>query len=154
MNYRERGQSLPSDWIESRDAAFQSQADALVAAITSYAEIWGLSAAELLPLLECKQNFDQAMTEQAEQATIYHATVARKQTKREELERLLRQMVRRINNHPGMTDELRKQMKLASPIRASTRTRTLRATGPQPDQSPNRRCSDQNINENESSNNG
>jgi septal ring factor EnvC (AmiA/AmiB activator) len=121
---------MPSDWIESRDAAFQSQADDLVATIARHAEVWGLSVEELSPLQQSKQDFDQAMTEQAEQAMIYHAKVAAKQAKRDELEQALRAMVRRINNHPGMTEELRQQMKLASPTRATNRTRTHRASRP------------------------
>jgi phage terminase large subunit-like protein len=98
--------------------------------------------------MESNQDFDAAMVEQVEQATLYHAAVARKQSTREELEQALRQMVRRINNHPGMTEELRKQMKLASPIRASARTRTLKVTGAQPDQQPGHRCGDPDLNDN------
>lgn len=117
---------MPADWIASRDGAFQTQAEELVTAITTYAEVWGLSVDELLPLQQCKQDFDQVVSEQTEVAALYHATVARKQAKREELERALRAMVRRINNHPGMTGELREQMKLASPIRTAV-SRACRA---------------------------
>lgn len=127
---------MPTDWIASRDAAFQSQADVLVDTIAIHAEVWGLSADDLTPLEQSKQEFDGAMAEQAEQAAHYHRAVAAKQAKRDDLERALRQMVRRINNHPGMTDELRQQMKLASPTRATTRTRTPKATCPQSDQQP------------------
>lgn len=108
---------MPADWIQARDTAFQSQAEELVATIATHAELWGMSLEELLPLQQSKHEFDAAMAEQAEKAAIYHAIVARKQSKRDALERTLRLVVRRINNHPGMTDELRQQMKLASPIR-------------------------------------
>ena len=90
---------------------------------------WGLSPAELLPLERSKQDFDAAMAEQAEQSARYRQTVARKQEKREELERTLRRMVRRINNHPGMTEELRKKMGLASPTRTARLSRQGRSHG-------------------------
>ena len=120
---------MPADWIQSRDAAFQSQADELVAIIACHVGVWGLSPAELLPLERSKQDFDAAMAEQAEQSARYRLAVARKQEKREELERTLRRMVRRINNHPGMTEELRKKMGLASPTRTARLSRQGRSHG-------------------------
>lgn len=123
------GSRLASDWIQSRDSAFREQADRLIAVITNYCAIWGLTPEDLTPLRECHTNFLATLAEQAEQAAIYHARVADKQAKREELERVLRVMVRRINNHPGMTDTLRQQMSLASPTRTSTRRATRRAIG-------------------------
>lgn len=136
---------MPSDWILSRDAAFQAQAEGLVATIASHAKVWGLSSEELLSLQQSKQDFDQAMADQAEQATLYHQTVAAKQAKREELERALRQMVRRINNHPGMTEALRKQMNLTSP----TRARTPREADPQTDRPSEHVCGAPSLTENE-----
>lgn len=132
---------MASDWIQSRDGAFQIQVGELIATIAICAEVWGLSVEELTPLIQSKHEFDQMMAEQAEQKAIYHETVAAKQAKREELESALRVMVRRINNHPGMTEELRQQMNLASPTRAATRIRMPKVTCPQ-------RCPDNNANRN------
>lgn len=108
---------MASDWIQSKDGAFRIQANELIKIIASHYEIWGLSSEELRQLTEHLNSFEAALTEQAEQAKVYHRAVADKQAKREELEHALRAMVRRINNHPGMTDTLREKMNLASPIR-------------------------------------
>lgn len=112
---------MASDWIKSRDGEFQAQAESLIEIIANHQEVWGLSRGDIAPLKQSKARFDAALGAQAEKAVAYHAAVAEKQAMREELERTLRAMVRRINNHPGMTEELRRRMELASPTRAASR---------------------------------
>ena len=119
---RKAGGQLAGDWVRSRDGAFQDQANQLIALIASHQSLWGLSETDLTALGQCQQEFEAALSDQAQGATVYHALVADKQAKREALERELRAMVRRINNHPGMTDALRKSMGLASPTRKPTKS--------------------------------
>ena len=111
---------MASDWVKSRDRDFCEQVNKLIAIIANHQAVWGLSHEDLLSLTECKASFDAALSEHTVTASAYHKAVGEKQVSRDRLERALRMTVRRINNHPGMTDALRQEMNLAAP----TRTRT------------------------------
>ena len=111
---------MASDWIKAKDVEFQAQVCELLATITIHKDIWGLGSDDLAFLEQTNNGFAQALQTQAQQAEMYHARVAHKQATRSELEKALRVLVRRINNHPGMTDALRQTMNLASP--SGTRT--------------------------------
>ncbi len=111
---------MASDWIKSRDREFRAQANELIALIARHGSAWGLNPEDLEPLQTCQADFEAALARQTEQAAVYHTLVAEKQVRRERLERALRSMVRRINNHPGMTQALRAEMQLASPTRTSS----------------------------------
>ncbi len=73
------------------------------------------------PLTAAQTNFNGAVTAQVAAEAAFRQSVATKKTRRVTLEQTLRPLVRRINNHPGMTDGLRAQLGITVPDRTPSR---------------------------------
>ncbi len=95
------------DYIPRVDATFVDWMENFVSMLTSNMGMVGLLAADITPVESAKDIFADALNNQTTQQAMAKSAVENKQTRRGELEHVLRPLVQRIQNHPGMTNQLR-----------------------------------------------
>jgi len=111
------------DYIPTNDTEFESWLTNFLAVLTPQLMTeFGVDATEVAPLISEVQVFKTALTDQVTKQAQARAAVAEKNGSRDQTEDLLRPLVRRINNHPVMTDDLRRQLGLR-PKNHNNRTR-------------------------------
>jgi hypothetical protein len=84
-------------------------------------------AGDVTPVSTAITAFNAAVLDQIAKRNAFDAAVATKNLAKAALMLLLRPFIRRINNHPGMTDTLRQSLGLPTPDRTPTR----RGVGPE-----------------------
>ncbi|MBP6964997.1 MAG: hypothetical protein KBC96_11380 [Armatimonadetes bacterium] len=75
----------------------------------------GLVADDVTPISDASDAFGIAYQSYQQQAGLASAASGLRNTKRAEAIEILRPLVRRVNNHPGMTDQLRRLLGLRTP---------------------------------------
>jgi len=116
-----RGEKMPKDYVPQNDTQFQAWLTNFVTVLNANLATVGLVAADVTPLTTAQTNFNTAVTTQITAQDAAAAAVATKKTRRITLETTLRPLVRRINNHPGMTDGLRANLAITVPDRVPSR---------------------------------
>ena len=102
-----------NDWV----ANFRSAIAPLLAAV-------GLVAANIEPLTSAHDEFDGALTDWVAKQAAAKSSLESKKLRRRELDETLRPLVRQINNHTGMTNEIRALLGLHIP-NGERRTRSM-----------------------------
>jgi hypothetical protein len=101
------------DYIPSNDAEFESWMTNFTASLTpALLADFGMDPMEITTMLNGFQMFKTDLAAHVAQRAGARAAVAKKNDSRDTLEDLLRPFVRRINNHPAMTDTLRLELGL------------------------------------------
>jgi len=112
---------MPKDYVPTTDTELQAWLTNFVAVLTTNVGAIGLAAGDLTPLTTAQTNFNGAVTAQVAAEAAFRQSVQLKKTRRVTLEQTLRPLVRRITNHPGMTDALRAQLNITVPDRSPSR---------------------------------
>ena len=112
---------MPRDYIPQNDTQLQAWLTNFVAVLDANLATVGLAAADVAPLSTAKTAFDTAVTAQVTAQDVANAAVQTKKTRRTTLEQTLRPLVRRVQNHPGMTDGLRGNLGITVPDRTPSR---------------------------------
>ena len=119
---------MSRDYVPVRDQDLDSWLVNFVTVLANNAAQLGLVPADITPIDQTSTAFQSALLNYlAKKPEMESATTQKKNTRVATVD-VLRPLVRRINNHPGMTDELRSLMGL--PVK-STGGRTVLMTGPE-----------------------
>ncbi len=118
---------MASDYLPKNDSELVTWLANFVTVLNGNLAAVGLVAADVTPLTGAQTGFGAAVTDQIAKQAAAKAAVETKFTKKDQLEVVIRPLVRRINNHPGMTNTLRGQLGINAP----TGTRTQRGVGPE-----------------------
>ena len=100
---------MPKDYVPTTDTELQAWLGNFVTVLNANLATVGL-VADTTPLMTAQTNFNTSLTAQVTAEAAFRQAVATKKTRRTTLEQTLRPLVRRIVNHPGMTDGLRAQL--------------------------------------------
>lgn len=112
-----------ADYVPKNDSQFGAWLANFLAVLEQHLADFGLQMSDFTPLDEAKTVFDGALsTHIARQAAAKQATEAKKAARKHSIE-ILRPLVRRINNHPAMTNELRAALGL--PVKDEARTNAM-----------------------------
>jgi hypothetical protein len=114
--------------IPSNDVDYDGWLVNFVEVLATNAGVVGLLPADVDPLAAAQSAFDTALSDHNMKQMAGKAATAFKDTRRTEADALLRPMIQRINNHPGMSQQLRELLGLdrtdivqaATPIEALT----------------------------------
>lgn len=109
------------DFLPANDTELQAWLTNFVTVLNANLAAVGLVAADVTPLTTAQTNFNTAVTAQVTAEANFRNAVATKKTRRTQLETTLRPLARRINNHPGMTDGLRGNLRITVPDRVPSR---------------------------------
>ncbi len=115
------------DFMPTNDSQLVNWLNAFLAVVNANLVALGLVAGDVTPISTAITAFSNSVTDQIAKRNAFDAAVAAKNLARAALMLLLRPFIRRINNHPGMTDTLRQSMGLPTPDRTPTR----RGVGPE-----------------------
>lgn len=96
-----------SNYCPSNDTQFDQWMANFIAALSTRLATFDMEEADLAPLEAADMAFGTALTSYLTKKAASISASAGKTTKREEVLDLLRPMVRHINNHPAMTNEIR-----------------------------------------------
>ena len=118
---------MPKDYVPTTDTDLQAWVTNFVAVLNGNFAAVGLVAADVTPLTAAQTAFNTAITTQVTAEAAFRTAVAAKRVRRMTLEQTLRPLVRRIANHPGMTDALRANLNITIPNRVPSR----RSVGPE-----------------------
>ncbi len=102
-------------YLPKNDAEFVNWATNFTNMLPANMAAVGLVQADVDPIEAQMTAFSLAVTDQIGKQAMARAAVEDKKTQRDALEALVRPLVRRIQNHPGMTDELRGILGLTIP---------------------------------------
>ncbi len=108
------------DYIAKPDTDFDAQMVALIAVLAANEAAYGLSAGATSALSAALATFDSALTAANTAKAASNVAVAAKDQARNDLEGLVRPLIRQIQENPVVTDELRSQAGI--PIRDTVRT--------------------------------
>ena len=111
---------MPKDYVPSNDQQFDAWLMNFVSTLSTYAVQVGLLPADIDPLDVAESEFGGAIVTHLTKRTEAESATAAKNTKRATAEGLLRPLVRRVSNHPGMTDQLRAALGLNVPASGHT----------------------------------
>lgn len=95
------------DYVPPNDNEFKLWLANFVSILTVNASVVGLVPADLTPITAESDEFASALEGYQQQLSLTASASSNKKTRRTTAEGTLRPLVRRINNHPGMTDQLR-----------------------------------------------
>jgi len=109
------------NYIPNKDNDFKVWLDNFQAALTEHLAAFGVSESDIEGLTEAAGAFATALPALATAKAAYHEAIKSKHTARKETEQQLRAVVRRVANHPAMTDAIRAQMGITIPDRIRTR---------------------------------
>lgn len=112
---------MPPDYLPANDAELGTWLANFVTVLNANLGTVGLAPTDAVPLITAQNLFNAALTDQIAKQEAAQAAVVVKKTRRGALEGVLRPLVRRIQNHPGMTDALRTQMGVTVPDRGGSR---------------------------------
>lgn len=110
------------DYIPSNDAELGDWLTNFTTAIAPHIAALGLQAADITPLTDAHAEFEGAVSEHIASQARAKGAVENKNRKRADLESIVRPLVRRINNHPTMTNEIRGVLGLNIPNGGRTRS--------------------------------
>ena len=102
-----RRHNLSKDYVPNNDQAYDAWLENFVVQLAGNAAQVGLVPADVDPISNAFDEFAAAFTTFQSARSAAKAATGAKVTKRTASEQILRPLVRRINNHPGMTDALR-----------------------------------------------
>ena len=122
-----RRRDVPTDYLPKNDSELVTYLANFVTVLNANLAAVGLVAADVTPLTGAQTAFSAAVTDQAAKQAAAKAAVETKFARKDQLELVMRPLVRRINNHPGMTNGLRGQLGINAP----TSARTRRGVGPE-----------------------
>lgn len=103
---------MRKDYMPSNDLQYTSWIAQFSAALEAHAAALGVDPGELAPLQESRSEYASAYGELVEAKRAFNAATSLKVTKRVRSEKIIRPLVRRVQNHPGMTDEIRSELGL------------------------------------------
>lgn len=106
---------MARDYMPVNDQQLDTWLKNFTAILTVNATMVGMTAAEVTPLTDASDEFTSALAEYIAEQTIMASRSNAKKTKRAAAVATLRPIVRRIQNHPGMTDQLRGLLGLPIP---------------------------------------
>lgn len=115
------------DFMPSNDSQLSNWLNAFIAVVNANLTAWGLVAGDTTALAAAITAFNAAVVDQIAKKNAFDAAVAAKNMAKAALLLILRPFIRQINNHPGMTDDLRQSLGLPTP----DRIRTRRGVGPE-----------------------
>lgn len=115
------------DFLPVSDTELQAWITNFVTVLNINLATVGLVAADVTPITTAQTNFNTAVVDQVTKEAAFRQSVAAKKTRRTQIEQALRPLIRRIQNHPGMTDGLRANLGVTVPDRAPSR----RQVGPE-----------------------
>ncbi len=95
------------DYLPKNDAVLKEWMTNFVTILQAQLATFGLVAGDLIALDEDKTEFDSGVTDHIQKRALARAATEYKNTARAEMVTTLRALVRRIDNHPGMTNQLR-----------------------------------------------
>jgi hypothetical protein len=102
------GREMPAvDYVPKNDSEFVDWMENFVTVLNLNMAMVGLVAADVAPVDTANGLYSVAVTTQIQQQALAKSAVENKKTQRDALEDALRPLVRRIQNHPGMTNQLR-----------------------------------------------
>lgn len=116
------------DYVPKADATYSTWLENFVTVLGANAATFGLSAFDLAPIEDALTNYAAAYGDLVTKRAAAKAAVGTKVDTRSDSEAILRPLVARIQNHPGMTNTLRRELGLtqeafpqsATPIEALT----------------------------------
>ena len=108
------------DYVPKNDSQYRDWLGNFITILTAHLGDVGLMAPDITPLDGAKLLFDAALGDHQAKKAVAQAATAVKNTERDNTEDLLRPLVRRIQGHPGMTNDLRAALGL--PARDDVRT--------------------------------
>jgi len=103
-----------SDYVPNADATYDTWLSNFVTVLTANAAALGLAPAELVPIQDSQSDFSNAQGDLVIKRGAAKAAVQTKVSTRSASETILRPLVQRIVNHPGMTPTLRSQLGLST----------------------------------------
>lgn len=114
---------MPSgkDFLPNDDTELVAWLANFLAVLNNNVSAVGLTAADLAPFASAQTAFSTAVTAQVAADAAFTNAVATKKARRVALEATLRPLIRRIANHPGMTDGLRGNLQITIPDRVLSR---------------------------------
>ena len=115
-----------AQYIPYNDTAFLAWMNNFLSVLNANLATFGLTAADLTPLTNARNDFQTKLSNFQAAETAYRAASEAKKTARLAAEPLFRQMAQRVNRHPAMTNELRAQLGLTVP-----KPRQRRGVGPE-----------------------
>ena len=115
------------DYIPNNDNDLKAWLDNFQDALEAHLAAFGMTSADIASLAASAGAFSTALPEVVTAKAAYHEAVETKNAARDETEQELRAIVRRIANHPAMTDAIRAQMGITIP----DRIRSRREVGPE-----------------------
>ncbi len=102
-------------YIPVSDSEFVTWAVNFADVLNTNMGVVGLVAADLVPLTSAQDSFSGAVTNQIQQQALAKSAIELKKTQRAAFEAVLRPLVRRIQNHPGMGNQLRGMLGITVP---------------------------------------
>jgi hypothetical protein len=117
---------MAAGYIPRNDAEFLAWMNNFLTVLNANLATFGLTAADLTPLTNARNDFQTKLGNFQTAETAYRAASEAKKTARLAAEPLFRQMAQRINRHPAMTNALRAQLGLTVP-----KPRQRRGVGPE-----------------------
>lgn len=103
---------MPRTYFPNNDQAYDDWLQNFVSQLNSNLALFGMVAADIEPLVTKQGDFNTSLAALILARNAAQAATADKDTDRRDSEDLLRPIVRRINNHPAMTDGLRRALGL------------------------------------------
>jgi hypothetical protein len=104
-----------SDYIPKNDTAFLNWVSSFTAVIIGYFTPLGLTGACTTAIEAAQSDFGAAVGLQSQKQLEAQGAVEAKKAARTALEQAVRPLVRQINNHPGMTNQMRAELGLNVP---------------------------------------
>jgi hypothetical protein len=115
------------DYIPVNDSETGTWLSNFLDVVNANLATWGLVAGDVTPLSDAVAAYNTAVADQQTADAAFRAAVQAKKTARGGVAAILRPFVRRIDNHPGMTNALRALLQITVP----KGTRTRKQVGPE-----------------------
>ena len=106
--------SAAHDYVPAKDATYDTWLSNFVTVLTANAATVGLAPADLVPIQDAQSDFTNAESDLVTKRAAAKSAVQTKVTTRSTSEGILRPLVQRIVNHPGMTPTLRADLGLST----------------------------------------
>jgi hypothetical protein len=109
-----------TDYIPKKFQDLKVWANSFVSILGVNAAQVGLAPADITPLETAAGDFDTALANWLQQETLAHGAMGLRNSTRDQLVALIRPVVRRIQEHPGMTEQLRNLLHIPLPSTGRT----------------------------------
>ncbi|MBP6965581.1 MAG: hypothetical protein KBC96_14385 [Armatimonadetes bacterium] len=106
---------MAKDYVPSNDQVFDTWLLNFVTVLGVNKALVGLVADDLVPIEDAQGDFNAKYGTHVQQKQLARGATAAKINSRTDAEAVLRPLVKRIQNHPGMTDQLRTLLGLPTP---------------------------------------